>query len=346
MNYKKMYYINKSLRLLQKGGALVKKASLFSFILLPILAFTQQTGVRWTTNPFDDKVFIENKGQFDNDVKSGEKVLYQVTFGKIQAYFTPTGVIYKYIEPKKTRRGKSNKKQDPDANVNEKPIIHYVSENWQNTNSEVSILAGEEQSYYCTYTVNDSGTVKTNAFKKLTYKNLYPGIDAEYVFPKDSAGIKYSLIIHPGADISAVKLKFSGIKKLYVDGNGNVIANSPMGDFTDHAPTSYYSKGKNIAVSFSVNGMEESFIAAKHDATKGMTIDPWVTNPAFATTPNRAYDVDYDDNGNVYAYGGGGPYQLVKMNAAGTIQWKYTAIPLWHPPSYTYYGDFTVDKHT
>ena len=338
-----MLCINTGNGLLNKGS--FSKSLLFIGLCFSLTSVAQQAHVKWSLNPFDDKVFIENKGQFDNDVKGGEKVLYQVSFGKIWAYFTPTGLIYRYVEPKKDSKGEAAKKGDPDAGQDQKPVIDYVYENWQHTNPAASIIASEEQTYYNTYATSSSSSIRVNVFKKLTYKNLYPGIDAIYTFPIDSAGIKYTLVVHPGADLSTVKLEYSGAKKIVADANGNIIITTAMGNFTDHAPANCMN-GKSIKVAYSLSGTEESFTASGIDNSKDLVIDPWSTNPAFATSPNRAYDVDYDNNGNVYVYGSGGPYQLVKLNAAGTIQWKFTALPIWHPPGFTYYGDFAVDRLT
>ncbi len=33
--------------------------------------------INWSVNPFDRKVFIENKGQLDNDVQADGRILYE-----------------------------------------------------------------------------------------------------------------------------------------------------------------------------------------------------------------------------------------------------------------------------
>ena len=64
------------------------------------------------------------------------------------------------------------------------------------------------------YTCSDSknaipnATFKSSAFKKLIYKNMYPNIDVVFEFMKDTVGIKYSLIVHYGADLSKVKMVY------------------------------------------------------------------------------------------------------------------------------------------
>jgi gliding motility-associated-like protein len=296
---------------------------------------------KWTTNAFDNKLFVENKGQFDNDIQGNNKVLYEASFGLVQAYFTATGITYRYEELAKRSGADENK--DPDE-IDQKPVIHYLTEKWINSNPDVTIEAGDEQSYYYNYPVVPDGTIKTNVFKKLVYHNLYPGIDAQYVFPKGKPGMKYSLIVHPGANVSVIKFAYEGADKIYTDANGNLVINTSLGIFTEHAPASYYKGKGKINSSFILDGNTASFSVNNANNNALLVIDPWVTSTTFSTAPNRAYDVDYDNLGNVYVYGGGGPYQLVKLNSAGAIQWTFNNTFFWGREHY--YGDFTVDKVT
>src|ERR1700677_4258088 len=66
--------------------------------------------IKWTTNPFDKQVFIENKGQFDGMIPGNEKVYYMVSFGSIQAFFTANGIVY---QEKKYPALDFSKGQDP-----------------------------------------------------------------------------------------------------------------------------------------------------------------------------------------------------------------------------------------
>lgn len=88
------------------------------------------------------------------------------------------------------------------------------------------MLSHDRKSYY------DIRNIK--GYKKITYKNLYPAIDVEYVFHPES-GIKYALVLHPGADISKVRMKFVTDSSLYIDNNGNLKIATIYGDITEHA---------------------------------------------------------------------------------------------------------------
>jgi gliding motility-associated-like protein len=292
--------------------------------------------VNWTTNPFEHKEFIKNEGQFD-DAGKGDKVIYQAILGNIKAYFTADGILYEYDKYSKPTKG-----DDPDEKKDVKPEQLYLRAKWQGANPQTSISADEELSYYCTYNAEGKG-IKANAFKKIIYRNLYPGIDAEFTFPDKKEGMKYSLIVHPGADISKVRLKYSGATVLRKDANGNILVSSPLGRCTDHAPVCFYKDGGDVKMEYTLKGDAESFLVnGQYDKSKTLVIDPlitWTTDPNFTGNDN-AYDVDYDYSGNVYVYGCGSPFQLTQLNSSGVIQWQYFS------SFFGYYGDFAVDKST
>src|ERR1035437_1333412 len=80
-----------------------------AFIFSALCSFGQnqaaQSGRSWTTNPFDQKVFIENKGQFDaclpgqekaNDGKG--KILFSASQEGINMYWNVKGLTYRVTE--------------------------------------------------------------------------------------------------------------------------------------------------------------------------------------------------------------------------------------------------------
>ncbi|HSY76137.1 MAG TPA: SprB repeat-containing protein, partial [Bacteroidia bacterium] len=197
--------------------------------------------------------------------------------------------------------------------------------------------------YFYSYPIGKSSSINVNIFKKIVYHDIYPGIDIEYSFITGQPGIKYSLIVHPGADASVIKLRYSGTPNIKLNSNGDATMQTPVGEITDHAPDSYYqNSGTHIASSYMITaGNEESFSVSKNtSSTDNLVIDPWTTDPLFTAGYDYAYDVDYDNAGNVYAYGSYNPFQLTKFNSAGIQQWTFNAAAIQH----TEYGDFATDK--
>lgn len=98
---------------------------------------------------------------------------------------------------------------------------------WLGANSAVKINAEEQTAAYHTYCML---TEKAYSYKKITYKNLYPGIDVMYSFTQnDEPGFEYSLLVPPGADLSIVKLKYgAGVKSITTDNKGNLVIRSDI----------------------------------------------------------------------------------------------------------------------
>jgi len=303
---------------------------------------------KWTINPFDKQIFIENVGQVGMDVKKQAKdsILYIADLGSIHAFFTKSGIVYKQLEYHKRSNAKEDEEEEEEHAA---PIVHYFRMGWNNPNTDIKIETESKQTYHYAFANSEGKTVSANVYKKLTYHNLYQGIDIEYYFPEGKQGIEYSVIIHSGADASQVKLIYQGAKSLQTDFQGEVLVSSSMGVFTDHAPVTYYEGDKNDTIKslYIINGKEESFKIDNYDKTRTIVIDPWTTNPGFTGSVNAANDVDYDYGGNVYAYGSYGPVQVAKLNSAGVVQWVFSAPTTapYGPFSYQY-GGFCVDRTT
>jgi gliding motility-associated-like protein len=296
-------------------------------------------------NPFEQKVFIENnEGQFDG--KSGNdsnKVIFSSNIDGLTLFFTTSGVIFRHDEaPPITAEQSEAMEKEGKEQYTAKPVPHFFSCKWKDANTRTEIIAEEEASFYYTYPVGTKHTIIAHAFKKIRYQNLYSGIDVEYFFPEDKKGIEYTLIVHPGADLSKVKLLYSNAKSITQNAKGDIEIESDFGTFIDHNPqkTWYKEDGKSTSSSFYLKGNEVVFSANNYNKSKTLVIDPWVTNPTF-TNYNVAYDLRYDLHGNVYAYGNcAGSCELIKLNSAGTIQWLYNT-------SFYYgLGDFTVDEQS
>src|SRR4051812_39615202 len=76
----------------------------------PTNASSYQTN--WTVNPFDHKLFVENLGQFDKDLREGQgRVHFFALLGTIKAYFTPGGIVYRYDEFPKRERNETGEKE-------------------------------------------------------------------------------------------------------------------------------------------------------------------------------------------------------------------------------------------
>jgi len=310
-------------------------------------------------------VFIENIGQYGKALEV-LPAMGAIKFGyeglNMPILFTPKGLIHlqRKIEKLSEKEEKKLKQQGVAEDVIEKKksvTDRVISMEWIGINPDVQIVAEEPSTAYQTY-----GLIAQKAFgyKKIVYKNAYPGIDIVYSFTQNTkAGFEYSLLVKPGADVSVVKLKYDGdIKSIKTDAKGNLIIKSDIDGIVSSIPVSYYGDqvSKNITSpiksGYKLMGFEIGF-SFPHgiDKTKQLVIDPFVSSTTGLSGVNngKAKDVDFDYEGNIYVTGGGdgAAYKLSKYNAAGVLQWTFngtTTIPAWNFGDY--YGGFVVEKNT
>lgn len=327
----------------------VKSNSLFPLLIIFFSTLVFLSSVKantptlggWIGSVEASKAFIENKGQFklkNTDVK----VLYAYDNGLEAIYFTPKGIVYHFAEEvtksekeekeEREREGKKTYKNAAEWLAHEAEEqkrefkIDDIAFNWVGANENVQVISEDPTSDYHSYSVKQAdGTEKNvnfiNAFKKIIYKNLYDNIDVEYVF-HPTQGIKYTIILHPGADASKIKMHYDG--KCAIKLNGDLKINTLFGPIIDHAPIAYYAynKSENIPVVFSEKNNQITFDIKPYNHSKTLVIDPWVQTPTLSLS-NCVWECEKDGTGNVYIIGGDMPMKLKKYNSSGTLQWTY-----------------------
>ncbi len=314
---------------------------------------------------FCGNAFIKNMNQYGSTVKGYERmgaIQYGYEGLNMPVLLTPKGLIHLQREIK----GISHEEEErlkksgvSEEEIENKKIVtdRVITMEWVGANADVEIIPENRTSDYHTY-----GTLREKAFgyNKITYKNIYPGIDIVFSFTNHAKpGFEYSLIVSPGADLSAVKLKYGGdVKSLKTDNRGNLIIGSGIDGISTSAPVSYYGDrllNKSVGEVKAVYKIEDNEIhfsfPENYDHSKAIIIDPFVTGTGNLSGLNagKAKDVDFDYAGNVFVTGGGdgNTHQLAKYNAAGVLQWTFNgtlAIPSWTFGAY--WGGWMVEKPT
>jgi gliding motility-associated-like protein len=336
-----------------------KLSFLVLFTYLITTSFAQQNNITgtalWTVkNPFECKEFVMNNGQFTQYEKDnvGSKILYYTGKGRLHLYYTEDGFTIRMdslYEDKNASNwdddNKSEHEKHEDGLRNLKGKSYFLKMQWQGANPSVRVEAQTVASDYYTYPdPNDpkgQKGVTANAWKKLVYHNIYPGIDIEFYYP-DKGGLEYNIIVHPGADPFLVKMKYSGdLNVAEVNTNADI---NWVTKLIDHAPTAKDETGNKVGVSFNINNNTVSFVTDHYDKSKTLTIDPWISATSLGGG-NQAFDIGYDLTGNVYVYGGGAgvSYEEQKYNSGGGLVWTYTTTYTYIYTSDYFYGDLAVD---
>ena len=303
---------------MEKKLTMKTKFCLLMLLWLPFGLFAQS---EWSAPFKSEQAFLENQGQFDALVPEAD-ILYGIDHGfGWQVMMDKSGA---YLISRKFNRVKKTSQMDT-RGFAESTLIR---QEWLGSNPNVSIQAIHPRTDYFTYSYQVGEQFRSldhvPGFGGLKYENLYPGIDLEYMAPEEG-GIKYSLNLSAGADHRLIRLAYHGsTPSLKVD--GSIQLPTVLGNITDHAPIARYLDGnqENIPCAFGLNGNEITFILGEYDTNRPIQIDPWTVNPAFPLF-NRAFEVDVDAAGNVYAWGGGMGYNLKKYNSAGALQWTHVS---------------------
>ena len=259
-------------------------------------------------NLFHSDVFIKNEGQFE-DIKN-HKVLYKDLRDNI--YFIEKGLVFEIVEIKKEEKGLFKKEEEFIVNKY-KYAYEFVN---CNENIQTEILEESKEGYY---TFQNSKNI-FKGYKKLIYHNVWDKVDIEFTI-HETEGIKYNIIAHQGADINKIKIKIHSKAKPILDENGNIKIKTEINkNIVDHKPIAFQNN-KSINASFILEkDIFTFFVDNRYNVNSDLIIDPWVITPS-ALPGNTGYDVDYDQNGNVYI--SSPTMMLAKYNSAGTFQWLY-----------------------
>ena len=168
--------------------------ALFFLLSASQLSAENPTG-NWKASMETQKVFIENKGQWNrlNNLPD-TKILFGTEYSNFQVLFTKTGLTYRLSESKfankedreereheikeQAEEGKLMSHEEIEKEENHVDFkLDYVQMQWENANPNVQIIAEDAVSNYFNYGMGSKSIDHVTGYKKLIYKNLYTGID-------------------------------------------------------------------------------------------------------------------------------------------------------------------------
>ncbi|MCS6903934.1 MAG: gliding motility-associated C-terminal domain-containing protein [Bacteroidia bacterium] len=122
-------------------------------------------------------------------------------------------------------------------------------------------------------------------YQEIIYHNLYPNIDLK--FYNDNHQLKYDFIIAPYANYQNILLQYTGIEKLQLDEQGNLIISTSIHQTYELAPKAYQiieGVKKNISCQFVLlEGNKVKFeITENYDPSYSLIIDPQLIFSTFS----------------------------------------------------------------
>ena len=317
---------------------------------------------------FGTHYFIENKGQFDDLQHHVKNVLYSLQ-DHDEIYFTKTGFTFHLVKMPKIEKEKVAGKESEEEEEKERARAlknrkeEWVEMNWLNANPNVDVIADEKSNHYFTYGAPDFNSY---GYKRITYKNLYNGIDVIIeLHPK--GGIKYSVIANSAAALKQYQFQYSSANKYLTTKliNNQLYLINQCDTLLETELIAHDEAGNNIKIQYQLNKNKIAFeILNSGNENQKIIIDPWVapvtTLSGTGGAYDMCYDVDFDSHNNLFVYGGGGgsgsltqPIYLSKVakyDNLGNLLWTFmgaVASAGWYSLGNDGNGDagnFVVDK--
>jgi hypothetical protein len=205
--------------------------------------------------------FIENRGQMAGGVR-------YYALGNPSIGFRDDGVMFVVRESAGTAR-------DLFDSRHESRIIAYLM---RFDGARVAAPAGRGLAPHTSnfFFGNDPAqwNVDVPNYGEVVYSDIYDGVNV--VYRLGPTGLKYDLILQPGADIGQIEIAYDGIEGIAVGGN-DAIVKTALGEIRDSLPRSYQADGGSVSCAFASRGtFSYGFKCDGWDRTSALTIDPLV----------------------------------------------------------------------
>jgi uncharacterized protein (TIGR02145 family) len=188
-------------------------------------------------------LFIENKGQIiDQNNNPNPSVLYLLNTPGMNVQLRKTGFSYDLYQASGCKPLATSIK--PEA-CSLKPdscslTFHRIDFTLLGSNLACQVIpSGPSADYLNYYTTGTpaQGITEVRHYRSVTFKEIYPSIDLEFV--TDGGGsYKYNFLVHPGGDVGSIRLNIDGPDKIALSGDILKFSTS-LGDVNEVIPESY-----------------------------------------------------------------------------------------------------------
>ncbi len=227
--------------------------------------------------------FIENKGQWDSKVK------FKSEAGSGSFFLTENGFNIVQYNPQDLENIQEQRHSVSNANANARQIAGpsgKVTNTVRSHNYSVTFLNAQKPNIIpdkplpgiTNYFIGNDKSKWASGCKiylGITYENLYPGIDVHY-YVDGGGNLKYDFIVHPGAKLDDIAMKYSGADKIKVKNRELNIITS-MGKSKELEPYTYQldsSGKKQLDCRYDVKGDVVRFKIKDYSPDKTLIIDP------------------------------------------------------------------------
>jgi gliding motility-associated-like protein len=276
--------------------------------------------------------FTENRGQWP------QQVLYRAKVPGGALYVEREGLTFVF----QAGLGHHHGPVDPTA-ANEEPRghayrVHFVGGQVQH--HEGGLRQGHYENYF---TGNDPAHWGTGCevFGELLLKDIWPGIDMRL---DGRHGLKYDLLVAPGADHAQARFRYEGQDGLFIR-EGKLLVVTSVTEVTEEEPVAFHGTAGTVAViadpyiqvAYSLDGNVMGFSVQGNDPGQPLVIDPVLTFASYSgsTADNFGFTATYDVAGHLY--GGGAAFGVGYPSTPGVFDPTFNggnvdvAISKWSP---------------
>jgi hypothetical protein len=264
--------------------------------------------------------FTENKGQIhDQNGKVNRSVKYLLNMPGLNVQLKANGFSYDAWVAEKTQA-----KENPLGNLTSpmgqelapgKVQFHRVDIELEGANPDPELVVANALPGVDNIMDGPTEIRDIHSYGKVIYKDIYPGIDLEFLAKKGTdKPVEYNFIVHPGADASQIKMRYKGADEIALK-DGQIEMKLSLGMLKERIPASYTQQdGNSLAVQYKqLDEQIYAFNVPDYDKSKTLVIDPtptlmWATYLG-GTEVTGVYDYDrpsairVDNQGNVVVVG-------------------------------------------
>ncbi|HYV95124.1 MAG TPA: SBBP repeat-containing protein [Chitinophagales bacterium] len=262
----------------------MKSTFLFAALLLNISQLPAQS-VNNHSMHFSQNGFVQNTGQFyDEHGKLNGQIEFLFAKDDFHLVLKPSGFSYELILKSPQVKG------FPESGISDPEDM----EDWrddQSTQVSVSridislvganrhpvIIADQNTGTLYNYYLGKRVVVNVPSYHRITYQNVYPGIDMVFEDHHSENGDvpEYSFIVHPGGDVHQIKMEYTGATNMSLEEQQHTLSMAmPNGLIKETGLKGYWLEDGSVSgVSFHLKNGLLSFNAAVNK-NKTLVIDP------------------------------------------------------------------------